>query len=198
VSPAIRKLSAAAAHAWTPNPALERTRTNVALARLLDWYIIHLVGQAPCRRSSNSFTCPAGGLLRSTGAIYSVGKGLRREDFKAQPRDCTACALRSCCLRPRCAAMEIVTALRAGPDSDLKFWNDAARHAHRVDLPVVEEFVAAKRHLLESMTRSLPPTESNAAQAVAQFDAQRFPDTVIRRPHEPLEFVRSVPTSHGP
>jgi transposase len=49
--------------------------------------------------ASNTYTCPANRLLRSTGAIYSVGKGLRREDFKAQPGDCIACALRSRCLR---------------------------------------------------------------------------------------------------
>jgi len=49
--------------------------------------------------SSNTFTCPAGKLLRSTGAVYSTGKGLRREDFKAQRQDCLACPLRQRCLR---------------------------------------------------------------------------------------------------
>lgn len=49
--------------------------------------------------ASNTFTCPAGKLLRSTGAIYTMGKGLRREDFKAHRQDCLACTLRERCLR---------------------------------------------------------------------------------------------------
>ena len=47
----------------------------------------------------NTCTCPAGNTLLSNGRIYSVGKGLRREDFLARPEDCSACALRSQCLR---------------------------------------------------------------------------------------------------
>ncbi|MCH7342543.1 transposase [Pelomonas sp. CA6] len=43
--------------------------------------------------------CPAGQTLRSSGAIYPVGKGQRREDFKARPEDCHDCALRTQCLR---------------------------------------------------------------------------------------------------
>ncbi|QPF73629.1 IS1182 family transposase [Roseateles sp. DAIF2] len=43
--------------------------------------------------------CPAGQTLRSSGAIYQVGKGQRREDFKARPEDCQGCALRTQCLR---------------------------------------------------------------------------------------------------
>ena len=55
-------------------------------------------------------TCPAGKQLLSTGAIYSVGKGLRREDFKAQAQDCAGCSLRSQCLRHprRTAARKVV------------------------------------------------------------------------------------------
>lgn len=47
----------------------------------------------------NTLTCPAGKQLLSTGAIYSAGKGLRREDFKAQAKDCARCSLRTQCLR---------------------------------------------------------------------------------------------------
>lgn len=47
----------------------------------------------------NTMTCPAGKLLLSTGAIYTVGKGLRREDFKAKAVDCASCGLRLQCLR---------------------------------------------------------------------------------------------------
>ena len=47
----------------------------------------------------DTMTCPAGKTLLSTGAIYTVGKGLRREDFKAQPSDCANCGLRKQCLR---------------------------------------------------------------------------------------------------
>jgi len=47
----------------------------------------------------NTCTCPAGKQLISTGAIYTVGKGLRREDFKAKAQDCASCALRQQCLR---------------------------------------------------------------------------------------------------
>jgi transposase len=44
-------------------------------------------------------TCPAGQTLLSNGHIYTVGKGLRREDFKAKPQDCSGCTLREKCLR---------------------------------------------------------------------------------------------------
>ena len=47
----------------------------------------------------NTMTCPAGKTLLSTGAIHTVGKGLRREDFKAKAGDCAGCALRVRCLR---------------------------------------------------------------------------------------------------
>ncbi|MDT9001569.1 transposase [Paucibacter sp. APW11] len=43
--------------------------------------------------------CPAGQPLCSSGAIHQVGKGQRREDFKARPADCQGCALRAQCLR---------------------------------------------------------------------------------------------------
>ena len=56
----------------------------------------------------NTCTCPAGKLLISTGAIYKVGKGLRREDFHAQAQECTSCKLRKQCLRDdRTAARQV-------------------------------------------------------------------------------------------
>jgi transposase len=47
----------------------------------------------------NTCTCPAGKPLTSTGTIHTVGKGLRRQDFKAQASDCANCALRKQCIR---------------------------------------------------------------------------------------------------
>ncbi len=47
----------------------------------------------------NTCTCPAGKQLFSTGAVYTIGKGLRREDFKAKAQDCTSCGMREQCLR---------------------------------------------------------------------------------------------------
>jgi hypothetical protein len=49
------------------------------------------------------------------------------------------------------SAMEIITALTAGLRSDLKFWSGAAKYTHAADLPVVEEFVNAKRELLAAL-----------------------------------------------
>lgn len=48
---------------------------------------------------SHTAQCPAGQTLYSTGTIYLVGKGQRREDFKARPQDCAGCSLRAQCLR---------------------------------------------------------------------------------------------------
>jgi hypothetical protein len=58
----------------------------------------------------NTCICPAGKQLLSTGAIYKVGKGLRREDFKARAQDCASCALRAQCLRhpQRTSARKVV------------------------------------------------------------------------------------------
>lgn len=55
-------------------------------------------------------TCPNGKLLTSTGSIYNVGKGLRRDDFKAKKEDCAACTKRTRCLRhpERTAARKVV------------------------------------------------------------------------------------------
>jgi transposase len=50
-------------------------------------------------KDGNSCTCPAGKTLVSTGSIYTVGAGLRRQDYKAKAQDCAACALRTQCLR---------------------------------------------------------------------------------------------------
>ena len=49
------------------------------------------------------------------------------------------------------SANEIVTALKAGLRSDLQFWSGAAKHTHPGDLPVVEEFVNAKREMLAAL-----------------------------------------------
>jgi hypothetical protein len=49
------------------------------------------------------------------------------------------------------SANEIATALRAGLRSDLQFWSGAAKYTHPEDLPVVEEFVNAKRELLGAL-----------------------------------------------
>lgn len=46
------------------------------------------------------------------------------------------------------SAGEIVAALKAGLHADLQFWSGAAKYTHAGDLPVVEEFVNAKRELL--------------------------------------------------
>ena len=49
--------------------------------------------------ADNTCTCPAGKQLISTGAIYKLGNGLRREDFHAQASDCASCKLRAKCMR---------------------------------------------------------------------------------------------------
>jgi hypothetical protein len=49
------------------------------------------------------------------------------------------------------SAIEIITALRAGLRTDLQFWSGAAKYTHAADLPVVEEFVNAKRELLAAL-----------------------------------------------
>ena len=49
------------------------------------------------------------------------------------------------------SAKEIVTALKGGLHSDLQFWSGAAKYTHPGDLPVVEEFVNAKREMLAAL-----------------------------------------------
>ena len=49
------------------------------------------------------------------------------------------------------SANEIVTALKAGLRHDVQFWAGAAKYTHAADLPVVEEFVNAKRDLLAAL-----------------------------------------------
>lgn len=49
------------------------------------------------------------------------------------------------------SASEIVTALKTGLRADLQFWSGAAKYTHPADLPVVEEFVNAKRELLAAL-----------------------------------------------
>ena len=50
-------------------------------------------------KGDNTCRCPGGKQLVSTGTIHKVGKGLRRQDFKANAQDCGSCALRRQCLR---------------------------------------------------------------------------------------------------
>ena len=51
------------------------------------------------------------------------------------------------------SAKEIASALRSALESDMKFWNSAAKHTHPADLPVVHELVGAKRSLLDALTK---------------------------------------------
>jgi hypothetical protein len=53
------------------------------------------------------------------------------------------------------SARQILTALKSGLDSDLKFWSNAAKYTHPADLAVVEEFVNAKRALRASLALCL-------------------------------------------
>ena len=56
-------------------------------------------------QNGNTCTCPAGNAPLSNRRIYSVGKGLRRQDFKAQAQDCSVCTLRpSVCATPSAPA----------------------------------------------------------------------------------------------
>ena len=52
-----------------------------------------------CFNDDNTYTCPAGNALRSKGSIYTMGNGLRRQDFVARGQDCVHCPLRAKCLR---------------------------------------------------------------------------------------------------
>jgi hypothetical protein len=65
--------------------------------------------------------------------------------------------------RSELAAHEIVQALKSGLDSDLKFWSTAAKHTHPGDLPVVQEFVDAKRELRESLALCIAGSPGSAA-----------------------------------
>ena len=53
------------------------------------------------------------------------------------------------------SASEIVTALKAGLRTDVKFWSGAAKYTHPADMPVVEEFVNTKRELLAALDEFL-------------------------------------------
>jgi hypothetical protein len=57
----------------------------------------------------------------------------------------------------------VVTALKAGLDSDLQFWANAGKYTHPADLPVVEEFVNAKRALQKSLASCLAGSSKSAA-----------------------------------
>jgi hypothetical protein len=60
------------------------------------------------------------------------------------------------------SAMEIVNSLRAGLRSDVEFWSGAAKYTHAADLPVVEEFVNAKRELLTALNACLKSRSPDA------------------------------------
>jgi hypothetical protein len=53
------------------------------------------------------------------------------------------------------SAGESITALKAGLRTDVKFWSGAAKYTHPADMPVVEEFVNAKRELLMALDECL-------------------------------------------
>jgi hypothetical protein len=46
---------------------------------------------------------------------------------------------------------DVIAALHAGMESDVKFWKQAQRRIHQADAPVVQELVEAKIKLFESM-----------------------------------------------
>ena len=49
------------------------------------------------------------------------------------------------------SSTEVIFALHMGLESDAKFWQQAHRHAHPADVPIVQEFAEAKLMLCESM-----------------------------------------------
>lgn len=61
------------------------------------------------------------------------------------------------------SSAEIVTALKAGLRTDVQFWSGAARYTHPADLPVVEEFVNAKRELLTALNECLESRDTGRA-----------------------------------
>ena len=65
--------------------------------------------------------------------------------------------------RAELSAQKIVATLKSGLDSDLRFWANAAKYTHPQDLPVVQEFVNAKRELRESLARCIVGGPSSAA-----------------------------------
>lgn len=60
------------------------------------------------------------------------------------------------------SAIEIVTALKAGLDSDLQFWANAAKYTHPAELPLVQELVDAKVALQASLARCLSGWSNSA------------------------------------
>lgn len=103
----------------------------------------------------NTITCPAGKSLISTGVIYNVGKGLRREDFKANAQDCTNCNLRGQCLRhpERTAARKVVRfhPRQADPNDPSQRMrqaidSDRGRRLYSQRIGVVEPVFANIRH----------------------------------------------------
>jgi hypothetical protein len=71
-------------------------------------------------------------------------------------------------LQAELGASEIVNALHVGLQSDLQFWNGAAKYTHPSDMPVLEEFVAAKQRLFEAL-------EHYRASRVKAADRSRLP-----------------------
>ena len=60
-------------------------------------------------------------------------------------------------------ARKIAAVLKSGLDSDLKFWSNAVKYTHPGDLPLVQEFVTAKRELRESLSLCLAGSPGSAA-----------------------------------
>jgi transposase len=56
--------------------------------------------------ADNTATCPAGQVLRSRGTIHISASGHPYQTYSAKAVDCTACALRSRCFKPRSDAAD--------------------------------------------------------------------------------------------
>lgn len=64
----------------------------------------------------NTCTCPAGCILRSSGALYTAGR-YQRQEFKAKASDCRSCALRTQCIRKPDTAQRKVAVHHRIPDN---------------------------------------------------------------------------------
>lgn len=49
-------------------------------------------------------------------------------------------------------AQDIIQAIHSGFDNDIAFWKQAVKYTHPADLPIVDEFLAAKIKLHEALT----------------------------------------------
>lgn len=53
-------------------------------------------------------------------------------------------------LRGLATAREVVSALQVGLQSDVDFWSKSMKHVHPAEVPIVREFLGAKRSLLDA------------------------------------------------